>query len=90
MTNTPERLSVSVPQEIAQRLRYEAGRRSRPISSVVGDALVAYLAGQPEPALPSFVGSGASDRTDLSEHVDARWTAHLDAEHKRIHKKPKR
>ena len=65
-----ERTSVTLPTELARRLRTQARAHQRSVSSIVREALEAYLAGQPPPELPSFAGAGASGITDLSERVE--------------------
>jgi plasmid stability protein len=65
-----ERTTVTLPTELARRLRTQARAHDRPVSAIVREALEAYLAGQPPPKLPSFMGVGRSGRTDLSERVE--------------------
>ncbi len=65
-----ERTSVTLPTELARRLRTQARAHQRSVSSIVREALEAYLAGQPPPELPSFAGVGASGIADLSERVE--------------------
>jgi plasmid stability protein len=64
------RTTVTLPVELARRLRFKARTNERSVSSIVREALDAYLAGQPPPTLPSFTGVGRSGRTDLSERVE--------------------
>jgi plasmid stability protein len=65
-----ERTTVTLPTELARRLRTEARAHDRSVSAIVREALEAYLAGQPAPELPSFAGVGASGMGDLSERVE--------------------
>ena len=64
------RTTVTLPTELARRLRTQARAHDRSVSAIVREALEAYLAGQPPPKLPSFMGVGRSGRTDLSERVE--------------------
>ena len=65
-----ERTTVTLPIELARRLRTEAKAHGRPVSAIVREALEAYLEGQPPGQLPSFAGVGHSGRSDLSERVE--------------------
>ena len=65
-----ERTTVTLPTELARRLRTEARAHNRPVSAIVREALAAYLGGQPAPGLPSFAGTGESGIPDLSERVE--------------------
>ncbi len=65
-----ERTTVTLPTELARRLRTEARAHARPVSAIVREALEAYLGGQPAPELPSFAGVGESGIPDLSERVE--------------------
>jgi len=65
-----ERTTVTLPTELARRLRTEARAHDRPVSSIVREALEVYLGGQPAPELPSFAGVGNSGLHDLSERVE--------------------
>lgn len=65
-----ERTTVSLPAELARQVKTRARATDRSVSSLVREALEAYLAGQPAPELPSFAGVGASGRGDLSERVE--------------------
>jgi plasmid stability protein len=65
-----ERTTVTLPTELARRLRTQARAHDRPVSAIVREALEAYLAGQPAPDLPSFAGVGDSGISDLSERVE--------------------
>ena len=61
---------MTLPTELARRLRTEARAHERPVSAIVREALEAYLGGQPAPELPSFTGVGESGIADLSERVE--------------------
>jgi len=65
-----ERTTVTLPTELARRLRTEARAHDRPVSAIVREALEAYLGGQPAPELPSFAGAGESGIPDLSERIE--------------------
>lgn len=65
-----ERTSITLPAELARRLRTQARAHQRSVSSIVREALEAYLGRQPPPELPSFAGAGASEHGDLSERVE--------------------
>jgi predicted transcriptional regulator len=65
-----ERTTVTLPTELARRLRTEARAHDRSVSAIVREALEAYLAGQPAPELPSFAGVGESGVGNLSERVE--------------------
>jgi predicted transcriptional regulator len=65
-----ERTTVTLPTELARRLRTQARAHERSVSAIVREALEAYLGGQPAPELPSFAGVGDSGIGDLSERVD--------------------
>lgn len=65
-----ERTTITLPTELARRLRTQARAHDRSVSAIVREALEAYLAGQPAPELPSFAGAGSSGVGDLSERVD--------------------
>lgn len=62
-----ERITASLPTELARRLRAEAREQERSVAAVVREALETYLAGRPAPELPSFAGVGNSGIRDLSE-----------------------
>lgn len=65
-----ERTTVTLPTELARRLRTQARAHNRPVSAIVREALEAFLGGQPPPELPSFTGAGQSGIPDLSERVE--------------------
>jgi hypothetical protein len=65
-----ERTTVSLPTELARRLKTQARAHDRPVSAIVREALEAYLEGRPPAELPSFMGVGRSGMTDLSERVE--------------------
>jgi hypothetical protein len=65
-----ERTTVTLPVELARRVRTKARSQGRSVSAIVREALDAYLAGQPPPELPSFAGVGESGIPDLSERVE--------------------
>lgn len=64
------RTTITLPVELARRLRFKAKTNERSVSSIVREALDTYLAGQPTGQMPSFMGVGSSDITDLSERVE--------------------
>jgi metal-responsive CopG/Arc/MetJ family transcriptional regulator len=65
-----ERMSVSLPRELAQRLRVEADRTNRSVSGVVREAVETYLEGKDARGTSSFAGVGASGRHDVSEQAE--------------------
>lgn len=65
-----ERTTITLPIELARRIRTQARANERTVSSIVREALEAYFEGQPSPELPSFVGIGSSGRGDISERVE--------------------
>jgi hypothetical protein len=65
-----ERTTVTLPAALARRVRAQARTSGRSVSSILREALEAYLEGQEPPGLPSFTGVGASGRGDLSERVE--------------------
>ena len=65
-----ERTTITLPRELARRLRTQARARDRSVSAIVREALEAYLAGQPAPELASFAVVGNSGLGDRSERVD--------------------
>lgn len=69
-TEPTERTTVSLPVGVVRRLKHQAESSGRSVSSIVREALHAYLAGQPAPRMPSFVGIGRSGRSDISERYE--------------------
>lgn len=71
-----ERITISLPDEVAARLRREARRRRIPISQLVRDTLDAK-AGSGTRSL-GFVAIGRSGKRDTSRRVDEilarEWT----------------
>jgi len=65
-----ERTTVSLPTSITRLLKAEAQMSRRSVSSIVREALEAYLSGREQPGLPSFVGIADSGKGDLSERVE--------------------
>jgi hypothetical protein len=65
-----ERTTVSLPRALLNRLRLEARAAGLPVSTVVRAALESYFARAARPRLPSFAGSGASGRSDVSERAE--------------------
>ena len=65
-----ERTTVTLPTELARRLRTQARAHDRPVSAIVREALEAYLAGQPPPKLPSFTGVGRSRTPNLAARAE--------------------
>ena len=65
-----ERTTVTLPAPLARQVRVLSMSKGRSVSSIVREALEAYLQGQPPPELPSFVGAGDSGRGDLSVRVE--------------------
>jgi len=65
-----ERRTFTLPVSMARRLDFQAQAKRRSVSSILREALDAYLEGQPPPKLPSFVGIGRSGEHDVSERVE--------------------
>jgi predicted transcriptional regulator len=65
-----ERTTITLPADLNRRVRAKARLEGRSISSILREALQAYLDGQEPPGLPSFTGIAASGRGDLSERVE--------------------
>lgn len=65
-----ERTTVSLPTSVSRRLKAEAQMSRRSVSSIVREALQAYLDGVEQPGLPSFAGVVNSGKGDLSERVE--------------------
>ena len=65
-----ERTTVTLPVPLARRLRTQARSHERSVSSIVREALEAYLAGQPAGRLPSFAGVGNSSTPDLARRAE--------------------
>ena len=80
------RTTVTMPSSMALRTKFQAQANGRSVSSIVREALQAYLEGQGPPKLPSFVGIGHSGRSDLSDGVEEIIPEHVDElleEHRR-------
>ncbi|HEX9694914.1 MAG TPA: hypothetical protein VGB64_01210 [Actinomycetota bacterium] len=78
---------MSLPASTARKLRYRAEAEARPVSSVVRDAVEAYVADAepPEVPLPSFVGSGSGDGSTVADGRDeAQLAKALDREHRAL------
>jgi plasmid stability protein len=65
-----ERTTVTLPGELARRVRFRARIERRSVSSILREALEAYLEGAEPPPMPSFVGIGESGRSDTSERAE--------------------
>jgi hypothetical protein len=62
-----ERVTVTLPASQTRLLRAHARMTRRSVSSLVREALDAFLSQVETPPLPSFTGVGASEEADLSE-----------------------
>lgn len=62
-----ERVTITLPAATSRLLRGHAQMTRRSVSSLVREALDAFLSQVETPPLPSFTGVGASEETDLSE-----------------------
>jgi len=62
-----ERVTVTLPAPTVRMLRAHAQMTRRSVSSLVREALDAFLSQVETPPLPSFTGVGASEEADLSE-----------------------
>jgi len=71
-----KRTTVFLDETLERDLQAIARQEKRPVASLVREALAAYVANR-EPtaaAALSFVGAGASGRSDISErHEDLLW-----------------
>jgi predicted transcriptional regulator len=67
-----KRTTIFIDEATERRLREAARRTSRPMASVVRDAINVYLdLDEPRPSgLPSVTGRFSSGRSDTSEQVD--------------------
>jgi hypothetical protein len=63
-------VTITVPVSIALRLRADASAGRRSVSSIVREALEAYLAGVEPPPTPAFVGMGDSGLGDLGARAE--------------------
>jgi len=72
-----ERTTVSLPAPLARQIRTLALSKRRSVSSILREALEAYLEGQEPPPLPSFTGVAASGEGDLSERVEEIVAEHV-------------
>ena len=72
-----KRTTIFVPEPLERDLQLYARNERKPVAWVVREALAEYLAARQSAApLPSFVGVGASGRSDIAErHEDLLWTA---------------
>ena len=72
-----KRTTIFVPEPLERDLQLYARLQRQPVAWVVREAIVEYLAARrPVSALPSFVGIGASGRSDIAErHEELLWTA---------------
>jgi plasmid stability protein len=62
-----ERVSVTLPRELADALRGRARASGRSVAAVVRDAIASYLGDATPAAPPTFLGTGSSGRRDISE-----------------------
>jgi hypothetical protein len=63
------RVTISLPDDLASRLRREARRRSTAVSEIVRDAVQSAL-GDTGAKRIAFAGVGSSGASDISERVD--------------------
>ena len=61
-----ERTSVTLPRDLARKLRDYARSHDDSASGVVRDALERYLTDRPEEAGIEFIGIGSSERGDTA------------------------
>jgi hypothetical protein len=72
-----ERTTITLPAPLARRVRAHALTNRRSVSSILREALEAYLEGQEPPQMPSFTGIGDSGRSDLSERAEELLREHF-------------
>lgn len=71
-----KRTTVFLDETLERDLQAIARQEKRPVASLVREALAAYVAHREPAAGPalSFVGAGASGRSDIAErHEDLLW-----------------
>jgi predicted DNA-binding protein len=71
-----KRTTVFLDETLERDLQAIARQEKRPVASLVREALAAYVANREPAAAPalSFVGAGASRRSDIAErHEDLLW-----------------
>ncbi len=71
-----KRTTVFLDETLERDLQAIARQEKRPVASLVREALAAYVANREPAAVPalSFVGAGASGRSDIAErHEDLLW-----------------
>ena len=71
-----KRTTVFLDETLERDLQAIARQEKRPVASLVREALAAYITNRKPTAAPalSFVGAGASGRSDIAErHEDLLW-----------------
>lgn len=71
-----KRTTVFLDETLERDLQAIARQEKRPVASLVREALAAYVANREPAAAPvlSFVGAGASGRSDVAErHEELLW-----------------
>ena len=69
-----KRTTVFLDEGVERELQVLARERGTPVAVLVREALVAYVARAQEPPRLSFIGVGASGRSDISErHEELLW-----------------
>lgn len=69
-TEPTARTTVTLPVSTTRLLKLQAQTKGRSVSSIMREALEAYLAGHELPRLPSFVGIGEGDGSNISERTE--------------------
>lgn len=79
-----KRTTLFAEEELLVELKQLAKAQKRPVAEIVREALRQYLsAHRRAPRRLSFLGIGASGRTDLSEKAEELYREHLLEEYRR-------
>ena len=70
MSMNSDRTTISLPSGLNRRIRALAMAEHRSVSSIMREALEAYLEGMEPPGMPSFAGVGASGVGDVAERAE--------------------
>jgi len=66
-----KRMTISVPDQLGERLEAERRRRGMPATALVREALASFLTAEAEPGRLPFIGIGHSGFHDTARNVDA-------------------
>ena len=79
-----KRTTVMLPDDVEARLRLLARRRGVPLAEIVREAVVEYVADDPEPRSLSFIGVADGEApNDASERVDELLGEIFEERHRR-------